>query len=141
MWGLRYLAAFAVGTVVGVLNEYAQKPQQPCYRQPTYSHLLTCGVANVYGWSTLVLTAYFDFMVKLKAPTVLILLAISPVLTVLEALMGLTSKWYFKEQRWKYPASYYPACGGTVSLVSGIYFAAIGVLYWYVLYKPLMSKL
>jgi hypothetical protein len=135
------LAAFAVGTVCGVLNEYVQKPHQPCYQRPDYSHFLTCGSANVYGWSTVALTGYFDLMTKLKAPTVLILLAVSPILTALEAAMGAISRWYFKEKRWCYPASYYPACGGTVSLVSGLYFAAAGVLYWYILYKPLISRL
>jgi hypothetical protein len=141
MWGLRYLVAFAVGTVVGVLNEYAQKPQQDCFQRPNYSHILTCGAANVYGWSTLALTAYFDLAVRLKAPTVLILLAVSPVLTALEAAMGAISQWYFGEQRWCYPPSYYPAFGGTVSLVSAAYFALAGAAYWYILYKPAISKL
>lgn len=141
MWGCRYLAAFAVGTVLGVLNEYVQKPHQPCYQRPDYSHFLTCGAANVYGWSLVALTGYFDLMSKFKAPAILTLLAVSPILTVLEAAMGVISQWYFKEQRWCYPASYYPACGGTVSLVSGVYFALAGVLYWYLLYKPMISKL
>lgn len=141
MWGLRYLTAFAVGTVVGVLNEYAQKPHQPCFQKPDYSHILTCGAANVYGWSLLALTAYFDIMIKFRIPSILILLAVSPVLTALEATMGAISKWYFKEQRWRYPSGYYPACGGTVSLVSSAYFAVAGVLYWFVLYKPLISKI
>jgi hypothetical protein len=141
MWGARYLASFAIGTVVGVLNEFVQKPHQPCYQRPDYSHTLTCGTANVYGWSVLALTAYFDFMVKLKAPTLLTLLAVSPILTVLEALMGAISQWYFGEKRWEYPQSYYPFCGGTVSHVSVAYFAVAGVFYWLVLYKPLISKL
>jgi hypothetical protein len=141
MWGLRYLAAFAVGTVIGVLNEFIQKPHQPCYQRPDYSHFLTCGAANVYGWSILTLTAYFDLMKKIGSPTVLTLLMVSPVLTALEAGMGEISKRYFGEQRWKYPSSYYPACGGTISLVSGLYFAVAGIVYWYALYKPLISKL
>jgi hypothetical protein len=135
------LAAFAIGTVCGVLNEYVQKPHQPCYQRPEYSHFLTCGACNVYGWSVVALTGYFDLMTRLRVPPAILLLAVSPILTVLEAAMGVISQWYFKEQRWCYPASYYPACGGTVSLVSGVYFAVAGVLYWYVLYKPLISKL
>lgn len=141
MWGTRYLASFAIGCVVGVLNEYAQKPWQPCYQRPDYSHTLTCGACNVYGWSIIALTAYFDLMKKLRAPTILTLLAISPILTALEAVMGEISKWYFGEQRWKYPPSYCPACGGTISLVSALYFAVGGVVYWAALYRPFISKL
>lgn len=141
MWGCRYLVAFAIGTVLGVINEHIQKPHQPCYQNPSYSHVLTCGAANVYGWSLVALTAYFDLMVKFKASTVLILVTVPIVLTGLEACMGAISKWYFGEQRWCYPASYYPACGGTVSVVSGIYFAIAGVLYWHTIYKYIVSKI
>jgi hypothetical protein len=141
MWGIRYLTAYAIGTVFGVLNEYVQKPHQPLYNVPNYSHFMTCGAANLYGWSLLSLTAYFDLMEHAGAPAALSILAVSPMLTILEAIFGAVSKWYFKEQRWKYPDSYFPALGGTISLVSGMYFGIVGVLYWLALYRPFISKL
>lgn len=141
MWGVRYLVAYAIGTVAGVVNEFLQKPQQPCYQNPNYGHIFTCGAANVYGWSTLAMTAYMDAASKIGTPTWLILACIAPLLTLLEAISGKISKWYFKEQRWKYPDSYIPAVDGYVSVVSSAYFAAAGVAFWYLLYKPFVSKI
>lgn len=142
MWGLRFLTSYAIGTVVGVLNEYYQKGHQPCYQNPDYSHVLTCGLTNIYGWTLLALTAYLDVMTKvLKLPTILTLGIMLPLPTILELIMGQISKWYFKEQRWKYPPSYYPAFGGTVSLLSGIYFAIGGLIFWFAGYRPLISKI
>lgn len=141
MWGMRYLAAYATGTIAGVLNEHIQKPTQPCYTNPNYSHILTCGLANVYGWSVLALTTYFDLATHYKIPTAATLLCISPILTILEAIMGKISHWYFGEQRWCYPPSYYPACDGYISLVSALYFGIGGALYWALLYRPFISKL
>jgi hypothetical protein len=142
MLGVRYLTAFAIGTVVGVLNELVQKPEQPCYSaHPSYSCALTCGAANVYGWSLLALTAYFDAMGAMHAPTALTLLLIGPVLTLCEAACGYVSLAYFGEQRWKYPESYLPGCSGYVSVVSSLYFAAAGIAYYYGLYRPLLSKI
>lgn len=141
MWGVRYLVAYAIGTVAGVCNEYFQKSHQPCYQNPNYGHVLTCGAANVYGWSVLALTAYFDLAVRYKAPMWMVLGCIAPLLTLLEALSGKISKWYFKEQRWKYPDSYIPAVDGYISVVSSLYFAVAGVGFWYLLYRPLLSKM
>ena len=141
MWGLRYLTAYAIGTVAGVCNEFLQKPHQPCYQNPNYGHILTCGAANVYGWSVMALTGYFDLAVKLKIPTWIVLTCVAPLLTLLEALSGKISKWYFKEQRWKYPKSYIPFSDGYVSVVSSAFFAIVGIGYWYALYKPMVSKM
>jgi hypothetical protein len=95
----------------------------------------------VYGWGLLTLTAFFDGMEKMNIPTTLTLLAVSPILTLLEAAMGGMSRWYFGEKRWDYPKSYYPAFGGTVSLVTGVYFAIGGILFWVLAYRPFLSKL
>lgn len=142
MWGVRYLVAYSVGTVIGVLNELVQKPEQPCYAAcPDYSCILTCGACNVYGWSILALTAYFDAMNRIKAPTALTLLLVAPILTGLEAVCGKISGWYFKEQRWKYPPSYLPAVDGYISLVSSLYFAIGGIVYYYAAYRPFLSKI
>lgn len=141
MSGVRYLSAFAVGTVVGVINEYIQKPYQPCYQDPKFSHFLTCGSANVYGWGLLGLTLYMDAMFAIRLPTILVVLSIGPVLSLLEGVMGGVSRWYFGEKRWDYPEKYYPMLGGTVSLVSGAYFAIGGILFWGLLYKPIISKI
>jgi uncharacterized membrane protein YhdT len=141
MWGVRYLVAYAIGTVAGVCNEYLQKPHQPCYQNPNFGHILTCGAANVYGWSVLALTAYFDVAGKMGAPTWLTLVCVAPLLTLLEALSGKMSKWVFKEQRWEYPQSYIPAVEGYVSLVSSAYFAVAGVAFFYLMYKPMVSKI
>lgn len=141
MWGLRYLVAYAIGTVVGVVNEFLQKPHQPCYTNPKYSHTLTCGAANVYGWSLVALTGAFDLAVACKAPTWLPLVMVAPVLTATEALAGKISGWYFGEQRWKYPPNYLPACNGYISALSSLYFAIAGIAYWFGAYKPLISKL
>ena len=141
MWGLRYLTAYAIGSCIGVLNEYIQKPEQSCYVRPDYSHILTCGACNVYGWSVLGLTAFFDGARAVKVPTALTILAIGPVLSLLELCTGMISKWYFGEQRWKYPETYCPIGDGYISLVSSAYFAVAGLLYWTCLYGPFVSKI
>jgi hypothetical protein len=141
MLGVRYLTTFLVGAVVGIFNEFVQKPHQPCYQRPDLSSVLTCGAANVYGWSLVALTAYFDVCGRFRVPTALTLLMVGPLLAGIEASMGVVSQAYFKEQRWKYPDSYLPACGGTISLLSSLYFAAGGLLYYFALYKPLLSKI
>ena len=138
MWGTRYLAAYAIGMVIGVINEHVQKPFQPCYQVPDYTHVLTCGVANVYGWSLVGLTMAFDILGRAtRIPTSMVLLAMPAILTALEATMGEISKWYFGEQRWKYPPEYCTAFGGTISIVSSAYFAIAGMLYWLVCYKAM----
>lgn len=141
MWGSRYLAAYAVGTVVGIVNEYAQKSYQPCYQDPNYSHVFTLTASNIYGWSVLAMTAYFDLMARLKAPSALTILMIAPLLTAVEAIGGGLSRWCFKEERWRYPKNYLPFFGGTVSVVSSLYFAVGGFLYWWLVYKPFVSRL
>lgn len=141
MWGLRYLTAFAIGTVVGVLNEFFQKPDQPCYScDPSYSCTLTCGAANVYGWCAVAMSIYFDVAKAVRAPTALTLLLIGPLLTICEAVAGAISGAYFGEQRWKYPPHYLPAYKGYVSLVSGLYFTVAGIVY-YLFYTKALSKI
>lgn len=132
MWGTRYLAAYAVGMVVGVINEHVQKPHQPCYQSPDYSHVLTCGTANVYGWSVVALTAFFDAVGKWapRVPTALTLLAVPVILAALEAVMGEISERYFGERHWNYPQQWCPAFGGSISIVSSSYFGIGGLLYW-----------
>lgn len=141
MWGLRYLVAYSIGTVIGVLNELFQKPEQPCYSSnPSYSCALTCGAANVYGWSLVALSAYFDISKAVKMPTALTLILIGPVLTLCEAICGKISGAYFGEQRWKYPKSYLPACDGYISVVSSLYFAVAGLVYYFA-YDRVISKI
>lgn len=142
-YGLRYLTAFAVGSVAGTLNELYQKPSQLCFEaNPPWSCTLTLGTANVYGWSILVLTAYFDLARRIRLPTAATVLAIGPILAALECVMGKVSMAYFgPPQRWKYPEWYCPACDGYISLVSTLYFAAIGAAYFFFLYRPLISKI
>lgn len=135
-WGLRYLAVYAIGTVVGIINELLQKPEQPCYsHDPPYTSVLTCGLTNVYGWSLVALTAFFDGMAAARAPTALTVVLIGPVLTACEAVCGLVSGAFFGEQRWCYPPCYLPACRGYISLVSSIYFAVGGALFFWLYYK------
>ena len=141
MWGLRYLTAYAIGTVVGVFNEYFQKPEQKCYASPDMSCTLTCAATNVYGWSIMGLTACFDAARHYKIPELAIVLMIGPVLTAFEAICGAISGWYFKEQRWCYPKNYVPACNGYISLVSSLYFAVGGTLFYYCIYKPFLAKI
>ena len=143
MFGLRYLAAYSTGAAVGVFNELVQKPNQPCFSgNPDYSCTLTLGGANVYGWSVLAMTVYFDAAKVLKIPTPVTLLLIGPMLAVLECAMGKISKAYFKgPQRWKYPDSYCPACDGYISLMSSLYFSVMGLAYWFVVYRPFISKI
>ena len=143
MFGLRYLSAYCIGSAVGIINEVVQKPDQPCFGEcPDYSCTLTLGGANVYGWSVLALTAYFDASTYLHVPSALTLALVGPMLALLECGMGKVSTMYFRgPQRWKYPDSYCPACEGYISLLSTLYFAGMGLVYWLAMYRPLISRI
>ena len=142
MFGVRYLTSYAIGSIVGIINEIFQKPDQPCFRDPKYSCMLTLGSANVHGWSVLVMTAYFDIARRLKFPTIVTLTMIGPMLAILECAFGKISKAYFgPPQRWKYPDYYCTACEGYISLLSTAYFELMGLVYWFLMYKPAISKI
>lgn len=142
MFGARYLLAYIVGSTAGILNEFFQKPDQPCFLAPRKSCMLTWGGANVYGWSVLALTAFFDVAVSFNVPTIFTILAIGPLLAALECAFGKVSKKVFgPPQRWKYPDHYCTACEGYISVLSTLYFEVLGIVYWYGLYKPVLSKI
>jgi hypothetical protein len=136
---LRYLIAYAIGSVVGIVNETYQKPNQRCIDDPNKSCIITLGIANVYGWALSALTVFFDIAIQLKIPTLLILLCVGPLLAVLECAFGKISKAYFgPPQRWKYPDWYCTACDGYISVLSTVYFGLAGVAFWFLLYKPIL---
>jgi len=141
MWGLRYLISYIFGTIIGVYNEYLQKPTQNCYMNPSYRDVFTCGVANVYGWSLVLLSIYIDTMIFYDINTLFVMASIGPLLTIAEAGMGEISREFHGKKTWVYPDEYVPFWNDMVSVVSSIYFTVGGILYYKVIYEKWISKL
>ena len=137
------LSAYAVGMVVGGINEFIQKPKQVCFmKNPPYNCALSYGGSSVYGWSLVALTAVLDLnRTSLHLPGWVVALSMGPILAALECAMGQVSWAYFKERKWEYPKHYLPTCNGYISLLSTAYFAVGGILYWKLIYQPMISKL
>jgi hypothetical protein len=143
MWGIRLLAAYAIGLVIGAINEYVQKPKQECFmKKPPQTCALTYGGSNVYGWSLVVLTLFLDMNERhLHLPAWLCTPVIAASLAGLECVMGQVSMMYFKTKKWEYPTHYVTACDGYISVLSTAYFAVGGLAYWKLLYNPLIKNI
>jgi len=128
----KYIASFAIGSLAGIANEVIQNPNHWC---------LSCTVGNLYGWSALMAVALFEHLDKVGVTTPLPKILIATVLAVsIEAIGGQISKLFHKgKQTWKYPDSWYPMFGGSISLVSSIYFG-IGIAAFYFFVQKVFKK-
>jgi hypothetical protein len=133
--------AYIVGSIAGIVSEVINNPKHWCITHPGIKALATCTVFNMYGYAAVLATLAFDNMGKKKVPWwVQVLLASSAVIGM-EAVGGRISKVYHKgKQTWKYPKSWVPFAGGSISIVSSVYFTLGVTLFYFLVYKPFFSS-
>ena len=138
-----YVTAFGVGALAGIANELLQNHNHWCLTSPNLAKVLaTCTIGNIYGWAAMISVGLFGVASRRNIPWWVQVLTATVAIAGVEGAAGVISrKFHDGEQKWKYPACWYPIFGDSVSLVSTVYFG-LGVLAFYWLaYKPLLSKI
>lgn len=136
----RYSAAFGIGALAGIINELAQNPNHWCVTNPNLKALATCTVGNIYGWATMGAVFTFDAATKRGVPWWVQIVGATLFAVAMEGVAGqISKKFHDGEQKWKYPACWVPMFGGSVSLVSTLYFGLGIALFYFAIYRPLLS--
>lgn len=134
----QYAASFAIGSLAGIANEIIQNPDHWCITKPNGKALVTCTIGNLYGWSALMAVVLFDHLTSYSH---LSKIAIATVFAIsIEAFGGwLSKKFHDGKQTWKYPKSWIPLFGGSVSVVSSIYFGLGIAAFYFFVYRSLFQ--
>lgn len=129
----RYFGVFVFGSLAGIVNEFIHKKGSEITNLNDPKTLVSATVANLYGWTALACVYFFDSVPGLGMPlSVLVgtLIAVS-----IEAVGGvLSEKFHGGKRSWTYPQSWIPFFGGSVSVISSLYFSFL-ILALYVMFK------
>jgi len=148
----RYAAALGIGSLAGIVGELVNNPNHWCLTNPGWKSLIACTVGNMYGWGAVAAVILFDLMgginkwgpftattPSIKIPMLLQILVVTVCATAVEAVGSRVSLLFHNgKQTWKYPDSWIPALGGSISLVSSAYFGFAIFLFYCLVYLPLL---
>lgn len=136
----RYAAAFGIGACAGIINELVQNPNHWAIVNPSWKVPVIATVGNIYGYSTVAATALFDVASRHGINPWLQIVGATIVAVVVEGVAGQVSRrFHGGEHKWNYPDSWVPVAGGYVSLVSTAYFGIGVALFYWLVYRPLLS--
>lgn len=136
----RYAATFGIGSLAGIANELLHNPNHWCLKKTEWKKtLLTCSVGNMYGWAAVAAVLLFDRMDK-KVPQWFQILAVTVCAIAVEAAGSKISLLFHDgKQTWRYPDSWITAFNGSISLVSSAYFGLAVIVFYFVIYVPLLK--
>lgn len=130
----KLFGAFIVGSVAGIIVEFINNPKHWCITHPGAKALATCTVFNMYGYGAVLAAVAFDWLGKRQVPWWAQILLASGMVIGMEAIGGQVSKIYHGGKKtWNYPKSWLPFAGGSISVVSSIFFTA-GVALFYMVF-------
>lgn len=133
---MRYIYGFILGAIGGIISEtIISRGKNHCIILPRRDCILPVTLANLYGWSAVILIIIFDsFKRKLNFYSLSVSLF---AILIFECIAGKISYRYHGYQTWKYEQNWYPLCQNYVSLKSSIYFALLIIIFYYIIYKGL----
>lgn len=138
----RYIYSFILGAVGGIVSEIVvSRGKNHCIITPNVDCILTATIANLYGWSAVILTIIFDMFEKLNFHPSFMALSIALfTILIFECVAGKMSYIYHGYQTWKYDENWYPICQNYVSFRSSLYFLLLIIIFYYTVYLQLSLK-
>lgn len=137
----RYLAAYLVGAIAGLVIELLIGGRRHhCVRRPDLGCLLAATVASLYGYGAVISLAVLDYWDRVPGVSLPVQWLVAMFLvTAFECLAGRVSLRFHGYQTWRYTADMHPACGGSVSVASTLFFGLLFLAFaaWI---RPLLPK-
>lgn len=137
----KYAAAFGIGALGGITSELLYNKDHWCVWNPSAKTLATCTVGNIYGWATAMAVGLWNLAERKNVPWWAQVLGATVAAVCLEGAAGAVSKKFHKgERKWSYPPCWVPFFDGYASVVSSLYFGVGVLLFYWAIYRPLLSS-